>query len=170
MTTATERQTDNDPFAGYAPAQDKPLAGYGVLMSVFLALASSFAAWFSRSGRTLPDRIDDRDLLLLTVASHKASRLIAKDKVTSAIRAPFARYQGDAGPGEVSEEPRGRGLRRVIGELLICPYCLGMWTSAFLTAGLLVAPRFTRWVASVLVIFFGADMLQIAYKKAEDTL
>jgi uncharacterized membrane protein len=45
-----------------------------------------------------------------------------------------------------------------------------MWTSAFLTAGLIVAPRFTRWVSAVLTIFFGADLLQIAYKKAEDTL
>jgi hypothetical protein len=104
------------------------------------------------------------------VASHKASRLIAKDKVTSAIRAPFAEYEGSGGPGEVSERPRGRGLRRVIGELLVCPYCLGMWTSAVMMAGLLVAPRFTRWTCSVLVAFFGADVLQIAYKRAEDTL
>jgi hypothetical protein len=170
MSTGTKTTTDDDIFAGYAPEEDKPLASYGVLMSVFLSLASTFAFWFRRSGRELPDRIDGRDLFLLTLASHKASRLIAKDKVTSAIRAPFARYEGDAGPGEVSEEPRGSGLRRVVGELLVCPYCLGMWTSAFLTAGLLVAPRFTRWVASVLSIFFGADMLQIAYKKAEDTL
>jgi hypothetical protein len=170
MSTGTQRPTDHDPFAGYAPEQDKPLASYGVLMSVFLTLAGAFATWFHRSGRTLPDRIDGRDLFLLTVASHKASRLIAKDKVTSAIRAPFAQYEGDAGPGEVSEKPRGRGLRRVVGELLICPYCLGMWTSALLTAGLLVAPRFTRWLASVLVIFVGADLLQIAYKKAEDAL
>jgi hypothetical protein len=170
MSTGTQRRTENDPFAGYAPEQDKPLASYGVLMSVFMTLSVTFATWFRRSGRVLPERIDGRDLMLLTVASHKASRLIAKDKVTSAIRAPFARYEGDAGPGEVSEQPRGRGLRRVIGELLVCPYCLGMWTSAFLTAGLLVAPRFTRWLASVLVIFFGADMLQIAYKKAEDAL
>ncbi len=170
MSTATETKIDNDPFAGYAPEQEKPLVSYGVLMSVFMALATAFAGWFRRSGRTLPDRIDGRDLFLLTVASHKAARTISKDKVTSAIRAPFARYQGDAGPGEVSEEPRGRGLRRVVGELLVCPYCLGMWTSAFFTAALLVAPRFTRWVASVLTIFFGADVLQIAYKKAEDTL
>ncbi len=170
MSVHTETADENAVFAGYSPEEDKPLASYGVLMSVFLSLATTFAAWFRRSGRELPDRIDGRDLVLLTLASHKASRLIAKDKVTSAIRAPFARYQGGAGPGEVSEEPRGRGLRRVIGELLVCPYCLGMWTSAFLTAGLLVAPRFTRWVASVLTIFFGADVLQIAYKKAEDTL
>lgn len=170
MSTGTETATDTDPFAGYAPEQDKPLAGYGVLMATFTALAGAFAGWFRVSGRPLPERMDGRDLVLLTVASHKASRVIAKDKVTSAIRAPFARYEGEAGPGEVSEEPRGRGLRRVIGELLVCPYCLGMWTSAAFTAGLLVAPRFTRWLASVLNIFFGADLLQIAYKKAEDTL
>jgi hypothetical protein len=170
MSTSTEREVDNDLFAGYAPEQDKPLAGYGALMATFATLAGGFAGWFRTSGRALPDRMDGRDLVLLTVASHKASRLIAKDKVTSAIRAPFARYEGAAGPGEVSERPRGRGLRRVIGELLVCPYCLGMWISATFTAGLLVAPRFTRWLASVLTIFFGSDVLQIAYKKAEDTL
>jgi hypothetical protein len=155
---------------GYAPGEDRPLASYGLLMSVFSVLAGGFAVWFKRSGRDLPERIDGRDLALLTVASHKAARLIAKDKVTSAVRAPFTEYQGPAGPGEVSEAPRGHGLRHVIGELLVCPYCLGMWTSAALTAGLLVAPRFTRWLSSVLAIFFGADVLQIAYKKAEDTL
>jgi Protein of unknown function (DUF1360) len=170
MSVSTDTADENEVFAGYAPRQDKPLASYGVLMSVFLTLATTFATWFRRSGRELPDRIDGRDLLLLTLASHKAARLITKDKVTAAIRAPFARYQGDAGHGEVTEKPRGRGLRRVVGELLVCPYCLGMWTSAFFTAGLLVAPRFTRWVASVLTIFFGADVLQIAYKKAEETL
>lgn len=155
---------------GYAPGQEKPLASYGVLMSVFSGLAGGFALWFRRSGRELPDRIDSGDLALLTLASHKSARLISKDKVTSAVRAPFAQYQGAGGPGEVNERPRGRGLRRVIGELLVCPYCLGMWTSAALTAGLLVAPRLTRWVSTVLVMFFGADVLQIVYKKAEDTL
>ena len=157
-------------YDGYAPGEDKPLASYGVLMSVFSTLAGGFAAWFRRSGRDLPERMEGRDLALLTVASHKAARLITKDKVTSAVRAPFTEYRGPGGPGEVTEAPRGRGLRRVVGELLVCPYCLGMWTSAAMTAGLLVAPRFTRWICSVLAIFFGADVLQIAYKKAEDSL
>ena len=157
-------------YDGYAPGEDKPLASYGMLMSVFSALAGGFAAWFRRSGRDLPERIDGRDFALLTVASHKAARLITKDKVTSAVRAPFTEYQGPGGPGEVEEAPRGKGLRHAIGELLVCPYCLGMWTSALMTAGLLVAPRFTRWLCSVLAIFFGADVLQIAYKKAEESL
>src|ERR1700759_5343848 len=98
MSTSTETTAHNDIYAGYAPDEDKPLASYGFLMSVFLTRASTFAAWFRRSGRELPDRIDDRDLVLLTLASHKASRLISKDKVTSAIRAPFARYEGPGGP------------------------------------------------------------------------
>lgn len=155
---------------GYSPAEEKPLRSYGVLMAVFLVLSAAFARWFHRSGRELPDHVATGDLVLITIASHKASRLISKDRVTSGLRAPFTRFEGDAGPGEVSEQPRGEGLRRAIGELLICPYCLGMWTSAVLVAGLLVLPRFTRWTAAVFTALFGSDLLQIAYKRAEDLL
>jgi hypothetical protein len=136
-------------------------------MGTFSTLAAAFATWFKGSGRELPERIDPRDAVLLAVASHKAARMIAKDRVTSAVRAPFTRFQQDAGPGEVDEAARGRGMRRAIGELLVCPYCLGMWTSASLTALLLVVPRFTRWFASVLAIFFGSEMLQFAHRWVE---
>jgi hypothetical protein len=114
--------------------------------------------------------MDARDLALVTVATHKASRLLTKDRVTSTVRAPFTRFEDDAGPGEVSEAARGRGLRRAVGELIVCPYCVGLWISSALAAGLLVAPRFTRWLAAVLSALFGADLLQIAYKKAEEAL
>jgi hypothetical protein len=157
-------------LAGYSPDEEKPVLSYAVLMSVFSGLAGAFAVWFRRSGRELPERMDARDLALITVASHKASRMISKDRVMTPIRAPFTEFGGEAGPGEVDERARGHGLRHAIGELLICPYCLGMWTSALFTAGLLVLPRFTRWVASVLVAFFGSETLQIAYKKAEQRL
>jgi hypothetical protein len=111
-----------------------------------------------------------RDMALLATATHKTARLVAKDRVTSTLRAPFTEFQDDAGPGEVDEAARGRGLRRAIGELLVCPYCLNMWIAAAMTAGLLVAPRATRWFAGLMSVLFGADLLQIAYKKAEDTL
>lgn len=152
------------------PGDDRPLASYSVLMGSFGGLAVAFAAWFSRSGRELPERIDGRDAILLTVASHKLARLLSKDRITSPLRAPFTEPEGEGGPGEVEERSRGGGLRRAIGQLLLCPYCLGMWTSAGFVAGLLTVPRFTRWVASVLSIFFGSEVLQIAYKKAEDLI
>jgi Protein of unknown function (DUF1360) len=161
---------DAPPFAGHSPEQDRPLGGYATLTAVFLALCGAFAVWLRRSDRELPARVQPGDLALVAVATHKTSRLIAKDRVASTVRAPFTRFQGDAGPSEVNEMARGRGLRRAIGELLICPYCLGLWVSAALTGGLIVWPRATRWVAAVFTVLTGADLLQIAYAKAEELL
>jgi len=155
------------PFGGHSPDRERPLGGYAVLMGAFTALAAAFGGWFRRTGRELPESISPRDLALITVASHKTSRLITRDRVTSAVRAPFTEFQSDAGPGEVNERARGHGLRRAVGELLVCPYCLGMWVSAAMTASLLVFPRFTRWFATVLVSFFGSEVLHIAYARAE---
>ncbi|HEX7298029.1 MAG TPA: DUF1360 domain-containing protein [Solirubrobacteraceae bacterium] len=165
-----QRVQDIGAFRGHSPAQERPLGGYAVLMGLFASVAMAFSAWFRASGRELPQRMDARDLALVTVATHKASRLLTKDRVTSTVRAPFTRFEDDAGPGEVSEAARGRGLRRAVGELIVCPYCVGLWISSAFAAGLLVAPRPTRWLAAVLSALFGADLLQIAYKNAEDSL
>jgi hypothetical protein len=140
------------------------------MISSFLGLVAAFIAWLRASDRELPERVDPGDLALIAVATHKASRVIAKDRVTSTVRAPFTRFQGDAGPGEVDEAARGRGLHRAIGELLVCPYCLGAWISSAFMAALLVAPRATRWIASVLTVVSAAEMLQIAHRKAEDSI
>jgi len=120
-----------------------------------------------RRGRELPERIEVRDLVLAGVATHKLSRLISKDKITAFARAPFTEYQQPGGPAEVEERPRGEGLRRTIGELLVCPYCLGMWISGGFHLGLVSAPRATRFTASVLTGLTISDFLQIAYKAAE---
>jgi hypothetical protein len=161
---------DAGPFAGHSPERDRPLASYGILTGAFLAACGGFGAWVRRSGRELPERPSAGDLALVTVATHKAARLITKDRVSSVVRAPFTRFEGDTTAGEVSESARGSGMRRAIGELLLCPYCIGLWISAAFTGGMIVAPRATRWVAAVFTSLFGADVLQIAYKKAEDTL
>ena len=105
----------------------------------------------------------------MTVATQKAARLITKDRVLSTVRAPFTEYEGKAGPGQVSERARGRGLRRAVGELLTCPYCIGLWVSSTFVAGLLTVPRATRWIATVFTVLSGSDVLQIAYKNFEDT-
>ena len=148
--------------------QERPLGGYATLMSLYAGLVAAFAAWFNRSGRDLPDRMDARDLALVTVATHKSARILTKSKVAGTLREPFTEPDGKpAGlPGEVSESARGHGLRRAVGELLVCPYCVSLWIATAFAAGLLVAPRATRQVAQVFTILFGADVMQVVYREA----
>jgi hypothetical protein len=167
-TQATQTEVHGS-IADSSPEHEQPLGGYAVLMSVFATASGAFMLWLRRSSRELPERIAPGDLALITVATHKAARTLAKDRVTSVVRAPFTRFEADGGPGEVEERPRGRGLRRAIGELLTCPFCLGLWIATAFAAGLVVAPRPTRWIASVLVAHFGSEVLQIAYKRLEDS-
>jgi hypothetical protein len=100
------------------------------------------------------------------VATHKYSRLLAKDRVTSFLRAPFVRYEGEAGPAEVSETPRGQGPQRAIGELINCPFCLGMWIASGLGLGFVAAPRVTRFIAGVGAALAVADFLHLAHAAA----
>jgi hypothetical protein len=161
---------DLPPFTGHAPDRERPLGGYAAMMGAFTTASAGFAVVLQRSGRAVPERMRLEDLALVAVASQKAARLIAKDRVTSTLRAPFTRFQDDAGPGEVDEAARGTGMRRAVGELLVCPYCLGLWASAGFTAALLLTPRATRWTMAVLAAHAAADALQIAYAKAEQAL
>lgn len=163
MTTALQ---DIPPLAGHSPDRDRPLGAYGVLELSFLTLVGGFGLWLQRTGRELPDEISARDLALVSLATFKASRIITRDRVTSTIRAPFSRFQSDAGHGEVNEAARGRGVRRAIGELLVCPYCLDMWVASAFLGGFVVAPRATRALASIFAVVSGADALQLAYAKA----
>jgi hypothetical protein len=80
--------------------------------------------------------------------------------VTSFARAPFTRYQDEAGPSEVSEEPRGTGLRLATGELLVCPYCVGLWVSAGFVGSYIARPDATRMVAAMFAVLGGSDFLQ----------
>jgi Protein of unknown function (DUF1360) len=165
---ATQTEHSQGLLSGYAPGEERPLASYAWLTGAFAGAAIAFSEWMRRSGRELPEQIAPGDLALMTVATHKAARLLAKDRVTSAVRAPFTRFQEEGGPGEVEEQARGRGLRRALGELLICPYCLSVWIATAFAAGLVVAPRPTRWTASVLTAVFGSDLLQASYRKLEN--
>jgi hypothetical protein len=140
-----------EPYAGYAPPQERPpFAAYATFAAVFHAAMAGAVVAAKRSGRDLPERVDASDVVLIGTASYKLSRLISKKKVTAFVRAPFTELEGKGGPAEVEERPRGSGVQRAIGELLVCPYCLGLWASGGLHAGLLFAPRATRFSASVL--------------------
>jgi hypothetical protein len=154
---------------GYAPPDERPpLFSYAVLVSLFNALFGGALLAARRNGRQLPERVGPYDVASIGIASHKVSRLLAKDKVTSPLRAPFTELEEKGGPAELEERSRGQGFRKAIGELLICPYCLGLWVVAGFSLGLLFAPRLTRFLAAVFSALTLSDFLQIAYKAAEE--
>ncbi|MGN6663039.1 MAG: DUF1360 domain-containing protein [Solirubrobacterales bacterium] len=154
--------------AGYAePEERPPFLPYLTFMSIFGALNAAVLAIAKRQGR-LPEKVGPGELLLVGTASHKLSRLLSKDKVTSPLRAPFTELEGSGGPAEFEESSRGTGVRKAIGELLICPFCLGLWVVAAFSVGLLFAPRATRYVASLFAALTISDFFQIAYKAAEE--
>jgi hypothetical protein len=146
----------------YAGQIDRPLGSYALLLSTYLAAAGSAAVFIRRRRLPLP-RPTPGDLALGAVATFRLSRLITKDSVTSVGRAPFTRFEGAAGDGEVKEEVRGRGLRHAIGELVSCPFCIAQWIATAYVVGLIVAPRATRLGAGVLAVVTGSDGLQFAH-------
>ena len=154
---------------GYADGHDRPLGSYLMISGAYGAVVAGMGAFVAVSRRRLPDHFRWADLGLLAVATHKVSRQLAKDPVTSPLRAPFTRYSGTSGESEVAEEVRGSGPRKAVGELVTCPFCLDQWVATAGIFGLIVAPRPTRAAASIFAVLAGADVLQFAYARLEES-
>ena len=157
-----ERQSGEEIFAGYKGGEEMPLAGYAALLGIYNAAFLALLLTAQNSKNELPEKFNFADLLLLGVATHKLSRIIAKDRVTSPLRAPFTEYVEAAGESEIKEKVRGTGMRRAVGDLLTCPFCLGPWVAAGLAAGFVFKPRTTRIVAGVFAAATVSDFLHRA--------
>lgn len=148
--------------------EDEPLAHYVKLMGTYLALSAGAFALLERAGRPLPSRIPLRDAALLGLATNRLSRLITRDKVARAVRAPFTDVEQDP-EGGTHEEPRGEGMTRAVGELLTCPRCAAMWASLALTIGYFVSPRVTRGASFLLGAAAISDFVNTCYAHVMST-
>ncbi|RKS75451.1 uncharacterized protein DUF1360 [Motilibacter peucedani] len=152
----------------YAGEEDRPLGTYSALLAAYAVVGlGTLTAVATRKKQA---RIAPGDIALVAAATFKASRVLTKSTVTSPLRAPFTRFAGVSGPSELREEIRVDGPRRALGELLTCPFCLSQWIATTFTAGMLVAPRQARAVASVFAAVGISDFLQLAYAGAEQAV
>src|SRR5919202_5928170 len=148
----------------YTQGAERPLAGDLGAMGVYGSLVAAGAAAIRASGRELPTRIPLGDAVLLTVATFRLARRLAKGPVTSPIRAPFTAYQGTSGHAEVAEEVREHGGgKHAAGGLLTCPFCLAQWVGTAFVFGYATAPRATRLAALTMTTVAGSDVLQFVY-------
>jgi hypothetical protein len=148
----------------YTNGEERPLGGDLGAMGVYLGLVSAAAAAVRVSRRELPEHIPVGDAFLLTVATFRLARRLAKDPVTAPIRAPFVRFEGASGHAEVAEQVREHGgVKHAVGELLTCPFCLAQWVGTGFVFGYVAAPKATRLAALTMTMVAGSDVLQFVY-------
>jgi hypothetical protein len=130
---------------------------YVTLIGVFLGVFSAVAAWSRERDKHLEFR--PTDLATLGLATYRAGRLIAYDRVSEPLREPFTETKPDEyGAGE-NVEAEGAGIRKALGELISCPSCAGMWSAAAFVYGLKAAPGITRQLLAILAASGLADLL-----------
>ncbi len=96
---------------------------YVTLVGLFMGLFGLAASRTRPDGRQFELR--SRDLALVGLATFRAGRVVAYDRVTEPLRAPVTETEPDefgAGENVVAE---GSGVRKAIGELVSCPTCVG---------------------------------------------
>ncbi|GHH36218.1 DUF1360 domain-containing protein [Streptomyces candidus] len=147
----------------YSPREDRHLGGHLGAVVAFGAYTAAWGAAVAVRRTKLPKRPHPQDLLLTATAVFRLGRLLSKGSVTSPLRAPFTRYESATGPAEVSESPRGGGIRSTVGELATCPFCLSVWLTTTFAGAQLLWPRATRTVTGALTTLAVADTMQLGY-------
>jgi hypothetical protein len=132
----------------------------------YAAIAASFAGVLATAGAL--GRLLDRDpqcqtpldFAILALASFKAARTLAHDRVSAPMRAPFVEGEADT---EDEVPIRSGGMQQAIGELVTCTRCVGTWAAAGLASTQIVAPRFGRLLTWSLGAAAANDFLQAGF-------
>ena len=140
--------------------RERPYRSYAVIAGGFGALLAGAGAVAKALDRD-PQCQTALDLAVLGLASFKAARTIARDEVTSFVRAPFV--EGEAG-GDAGEHPvQEGGMQQALGELVTCSRCVGTWAAAGLATTQVLAPRFGRLLTWSLAAAAANDFLQARF-------
>ena len=155
MTHAIEQS----PAAGHGDTStaDPLPRDYGAINAVYAALMAGVL--FATRGRTeADDRISGAELVPLGAATFALSKVVARERIGAWVREPFV---DDA---VHPHRPRGRRVRRALGELVMCTRCVGAWSALALVGLRVASPQAGRTVTAVLATSAGNDFLQASFK------
>ena len=127
--------------------EQPPYRAYATIVGTFLAGLGAVSGLAAARDRPHFE-MKPIDLALLGLATFKASRTVARDKVTSFVREPFV--EGEAYDGEDERPTHDTAMKQAIGELVTCTRCVGTWIGASLASVQILAPRTGRLLTSVL--------------------
>jgi hypothetical protein len=103
------------------------------------------------------------NLVILSLASFRLTRLFVFDKITEFIREPFFKEIKEAneyGEIEVYYVPMEKGLKKFIGELLSCYWCTGIWASAGIVGLAHFLPNWSFPIILILAVAGFASILE----------
>jgi hypothetical protein len=138
--------------------QERPTepVDYAAINAVYWALLTGVVlATRDRGARS--DPISSAELIPLSAATFAVSKAIVREKVGSWLRDPFV----DETHGR---KPRGRRLRRAMGELVTCTRCVGVWSALGVVGLRLASPQSGRVVTNVLAASAANDFLHAGFR------
>ena len=128
---------------------------YAAINAVYMGLLAGVAV--AARNRAKDDPIRTAELLPLGAATFALSKAVARERIGSWARAPFV----DEDHGR---KPRGRRLRRAVGELVTCTRCMGAWSALGIVGLRVLSPEAGRTATNVLAASALNDWLQAAFK------
>ena len=140
---------------------------HALFLLIYLALFALLLSLLRLSGAAWPSHVSGLDFLLLCFATFRLTHLLTEERIARCIRAPFVVRKTITNPDgtrKEEEEPVGHGLRRVIGELLICPWCSGVWIATLLTFFHVLVPRTAHIFLLALATAAGAILIETIAK------
>src|SRR3954449_9483037 len=144
-------------IAGSHPHRETEPVDYAALNAVWGALLTVVVLATRDTARK--DPISGAELIPLSAATFALSKVIAREKIGSWVREPFVEDEPADG-----QRPRGRRLRRAVGELVTCTRCVGAWSALGVVGLRLASPSSGRVVTNVLAASAANDFLQAAFR------
>ena len=153
MATETKPRDEVTRETEYKPTEP---VDYAAINAVYGVLLTTMAV--ATRDRVRHDPITTRELVPLAAATFALAKVVAQEKVGVWVRAPFVEVK------EGEPKPRGRRLRRAVGELVTCTRCIGAWSALTVVGLRMIDPAAGRTVANVLAASAANDWLQSGFK------
>lgn len=101
-------------------------------------------------------------LLILILASFRLTHLLVYDDITAPLRRLFVTttiVTLDHGQQAVQHEVAPKGLKRWLGMLFTCHWCMGVWSSLILTLLWVFVP-YAIWLLVILAVAGAAAIIE----------
>ncbi len=109
-----------------------------VFLLFFLALVFMAGVILESEAYKTYDNLTFLDFMLITLASFRVIRMVVYDKIFAFFREQF--YDATEYKGDIVLVKPERGPRRTLADLLSCPWCFGVWSTAMVAFFYLLTP------------------------------